>query len=234
MLIKNKEMGNTEEAADKMTLDLAINILKTGNKNFVKNLSTNRNLKAEMKKTSGGQTPFAAVLSCIDSRVPVETIFDLGIGDVFSFRAAGNFVDQKIEENNNILGSLEFAKLSKVKLIVVLGHSRCGAIQAAIAGEPTECKQTNIMVGRLQNNITTTDENAAIKENVVKSPIELASGVILPFPNAHVPAAQKFIEYEPRFLYVPSKEGVAVKPASRLLPALERSVTTVPEPFSNV
>jgi len=166
---KNKEMENTEENAVRMTLDLAIDVLKTGNKNFVKNLSTNRNLNAEVKNTSTGQTPFAAILSCIDSRVPVESIFDLGIGDVFSFRTAGNFVDQKIEENNNILGSLEFAKLSRVQLIVVLGHSRCGAVQAAIAGDPTACNQTNIMVGRLQNNITTTDENAAIKENVVKT-----------------------------------------------------------------
>ncbi len=162
-------MENTEENAVRMTLDLAIDVLKTGNKNFVKNLSTNRNLNAEVKNTSTGQTPFAAILSCIDSRVPVESIFDLGIGDVFSFRTAGNFVDQKIEENNNILGSLEFAKLSRVQLIVVLGHSRCGAVQAAIAGDPTACNQTNIMVGRLQNNITTTDENAAIKENVVKT-----------------------------------------------------------------
>jgi len=166
---KNKEMENTEENAVRMTLDLAIDVLKTGNKNFVKNLSTNRNLNAEVKNTSTGQTPFAAILSCIDSRVPVESIFDLGIGDVFRFRTAGNFVDQKIEENNNILGSLEFAKLSRVQLIVVLGHSRCGAVQAAIAGDPTACNQTNIMVGRLQNNITTTDENAAIKENVVKT-----------------------------------------------------------------
>ncbi|MBL4605073.1 MAG: carbonic anhydrase [Flavobacteriaceae bacterium] len=159
-------MGNTKENADKMTLDIAVKTLKTGNENFVKNPSTNRDLKAEVKRTSGGQTPFAAVLSCIDSRVPVETIFDLGIGDVFSFRAAGNFVDQKSHENNNILGSLEFAKHSGVQLILVLGHSRCGAIQTAISGGATERKQIDEMIVRLRENITTKDEKEATKENV--------------------------------------------------------------------
>ncbi len=163
MLIKNKEMGSNKENA---AIEVAVNILKTGNESFVENVSADRVLQTQVKKSSLGQTPFAAVLSCIDSRVPVETIFDIGIGDIFSFRAAGNFVDQKIEENNNILGSLEFAKMSGVQLILVLGHTGCGAVQAAIAGDPTECKQTNIMVGRLQNNISTTDENEAIRENV--------------------------------------------------------------------
>ena len=157
--IESKEINN------KWVLE----ILKNGNQNFVDNWRQRRNYRKEVRNTASGQTPFAAVLSCIDSRVPVETIFDVGIGDVFSFRAAGNFVDPKIEENNNILGSLEFAKISGVQLILVLGHTGCGAVKAAIAGDPTECKQTNIMVGRLQKNITTTDENAAIRENVLNT-----------------------------------------------------------------
>jgi len=159
-------MGSNKENA---AIEVAVNILKTGNESFVENVSSDRVLQTQVKKTSLGQTPFAAVLSCIDSRVPVETIFGLGIGDVFSFRSAGNFVDQKIEENNNILGSLEFAKMSGVQFILVLGHTSCGAVKAAIAGDSTKCQQTNIMIGRLQNNITTTDENTAIKENIINT-----------------------------------------------------------------
>lgn len=162
-------MGSNKENISEMTFDIALNTLKEGNANFVRNLSTNRDLKVERERTAGGQTPFAAVLSCIDSRVPVEIVFDLGIGDVFSFRAAGNFVDKKIEENNNILGSLEFAKLSGVQLILVLGHSSCGAVKAAIAGDPTPCAQTNEMVRRLQTNITSSDEDTAIRENVTNT-----------------------------------------------------------------
>jgi carbonic anhydrase len=158
-------MENTEEKKHNEVLE----ILKKGNQNFVDNWGQRRNYRKEVRDTSTGQSPFAAILSCLDSRVPVETIFDLGIGDVFSFRAAGNFVDSKIEENNNILGSLEFAKISRVQLILVLGHTGCGAIQAAIVGKPTEGQQTNEMIGRLQNNITTTDENEAIRENVINT-----------------------------------------------------------------
>ena len=153
----------------------ALEILKNGNGSFVKNLSSNRNLKAEVEKTSGGQSPFGAVLSCIDSRVPVETIFNLGIGDIFSFRAAGNFVDQNIEENNNILGSLEFANASGVKIILVLGHTGCGAIKAAIGESSLDwCKPMGTMVKRLRSNLTnggnvTKDADKATEENVCKT-----------------------------------------------------------------
>merc|ERR1712193_363795 len=79
-----------------------------------------------IEKTAGGQWPFAAVLSCIDSRVPVETVFDMGIGDLFSARVAGNFV------NTDILGSLEYAcKVAGSKAVVVLGHTHCGAVKGA-------------------------------------------------------------------------------------------------------
>lgn len=163
-------MGNNEEKKNSGSL-IATDILRTGNESFVNSLSTNRVLDVQVRKTSLGQTPFAAVLSCIDSRVPVETIFDVGIGDIFSFRSAGNFVTGPKASlgNNNILGSLEFAMMSGVQLILVLGHTSCGAVKAAIAGEPTPCSNTNEMIGRLKTNITTKDEDEAIKENVKKT-----------------------------------------------------------------
>lgn len=146
---------------------VVLNILKTGNESFIKSISEDRALEVQVKKTSLGQTPFAAVLSCIDSRVPVETIFGLGIGDIFSFRSAGNFVDQKIEENNDILGSLEFAKASGVQLILVLGHSSCGAVKAAIGKpDPKWPPSLDLMVDRLRTNIKTKDADVAIRENV--------------------------------------------------------------------
>ena len=100
--------------------------LKEGNKRFQANHKADRNLKEQVADTSGGQYPFATILSCIDSRVSSELIFDQGIGDVFSARIAGNFI------NDDILGSMEFAcKLAGTKLIVVLGHTACGAVKGA-------------------------------------------------------------------------------------------------------
>lgn len=104
----------------------ALEILKEGNTRFCANLKANRNLLQQVNETRDGQWPFAAVLSCIDSRTSVELIFDQGLGDVFSARIAGNFV------NEDILGSLEFAcAVAGAKLVVVLGHSGCGAIKGA-------------------------------------------------------------------------------------------------------
>lgn len=109
-----------------LTPQEALEILKEGNDRFCANLKANRNLLQQVNETRDGQWPFAAVLSCIDSRTSVELIFDQGLGDVFSARIAGNFV------NNDILGSLEFAcAVAGAKLIVVLGHSACGAIKGA-------------------------------------------------------------------------------------------------------
>jgi carbonic anhydrase len=116
----NKEM----QAA--ITPSMAIQILKEGNKRFMNNLKANRNLLEQVNDTSDGQHPFAVILSCIDSRTSAELIFDQGLGDVFSIRIAGNIV------NEDILGSMEFAcKVAGAKLIVVLGHSKCGAIKGA-------------------------------------------------------------------------------------------------------
>jgi len=105
---------------------LALNLLKAGNQRFVNKEPINRNLLQQVQDTTKGQYPFACVLSCIDSRIPTEVIFDQGIGDVFNARIAGNFV------NEDILGSMEFAcKLAGSKVIVVMGHTSCGAIKGA-------------------------------------------------------------------------------------------------------
>lgn len=103
-----------------------IQILKDGNARFVGNKNLNKDAHAQVKATGGGQFPLAAVLGCIDSRVPAEQIFDLGIGDIFNARVAGNFA------NTDILGSLEFAcKVAGSKAILVLGHTSCGAVKGA-------------------------------------------------------------------------------------------------------
>ena len=116
----NKEMQTA------ISPSMAIEILKEGNKRFMNNLKANRNLLEQANETSDGQHPFAVILSCIDSRTSAELIFDQGLGDVFSVRIAGNIV------NEDILGSMEFAcKVAGSKIIVVLGHSKCGAVKGA-------------------------------------------------------------------------------------------------------
>jgi carbonic anhydrase len=118
--------AHTKETQEKMTPQEALNTLKEGNQRFQNNIKANRNLSEQVSDTSSGQYPFATILSCIDSRVSSELIFDQGIGDIFSARVAGNFV------NEDILGSMEFAcKLAGTKAIVVLGHTACGAIKGA-------------------------------------------------------------------------------------------------------
>lgn len=105
---------------------MAVALLKDGNKRFLDGNALNRNLHQQVADTASGQYPFAAVVSCIDSRIPTEVIFDQGIGDIFNARVAGNFV------NEDILGSLEFAcKLAGSKVIVVMGHTSCGAVKGA-------------------------------------------------------------------------------------------------------
>ncbi|WP_210463101.1 carbonic anhydrase family protein [Rufibacter roseolus] len=116
----------TKELQQKLSPADAIEILKEGNNRFVNSKREDRNLLQQVKETAEGQNPFAIILSCIDSRTSSELIFDLGIGDVFNARIAGNIV------NDDILGSMEFAcKVAGSKLIVVLGHTSCGAIKGA-------------------------------------------------------------------------------------------------------
>jgi carbonic anhydrase len=118
--------AHTKETQATMTPQKSLQYLKEGNIRFQNNLKANRNLLEQVNDTSDGQFPFATILSCIDSRVSAELVFDQGLGDIFSVRIAGNFV------NSDILGSMEFAcKLAGTKLIVVLGHTACGAVKGA-------------------------------------------------------------------------------------------------------
>ncbi len=118
--------AHTKETQATMTPEKSLQYLKEGNVRFQNNLKANRNLLEQVNDTSDGQFPFATILSCIDSRVSAELVFDQGLGDVFSVRIAGNFA------NEDILGSMEFAcKLAGTKLVVVLGHTACGAVKGA-------------------------------------------------------------------------------------------------------
>jgi carbonic anhydrase len=116
----------TKLAQDNLTSQDAHQILVEGNRRFAQNVKAQRNLQDQVLETSKGQYPFAVVLSCIDSRVPVELVFDQGIGDIFSVRVAGNII------NEDVLGSMEYAcKVAGSKIAVVMGHSKCGAVTAA-------------------------------------------------------------------------------------------------------
>ncbi len=118
--------SHTKETQEILTPEHALDILIEGNKRFVNNIKAHRNLLQQVNETSSGQFPFAAILSCIDSRTSAELIFDQGLGDVLSIRIAGNIL------NEDILGSMELAcKIAGSKLVVVLGHTKCGAIEAA-------------------------------------------------------------------------------------------------------
>ena len=116
----------TPESQSATTPSQAIEMLKQGNVRFTSGSTTSRDYQSQVSQTAGGQYPVAAVVSCIDSRIPTEIVFDQGIGDIFNARIAGNFV------NEDILGSLEFAcKVAGAKVIVVMGHTSCGAIKGA-------------------------------------------------------------------------------------------------------
>ena len=117
----------TQAEQEALTPDEVLQLLKDGNRRFVSGSVTSRDHSAQVREAAGGQFPKAMILSCVDSRIPVEDVFDRGIGDIFVARVAGNF------ENTDILGSMEFAtKVSGAKLILVMGHEDCGAIKAAI------------------------------------------------------------------------------------------------------
>ena len=139
----------------------ALEILQDGNKRFVNNLKVNRNLLEQVNDTRDGQWPFAVVLSCIDSRTSAELIFDQGLGDIFSVRIAGNIV------NEDILGSMEFAcKVAGSKFIVVLGHTKCGAIKGACDG--VQMGNLTTLLSKIEPAIseeTTTKENRNASNN---------------------------------------------------------------------
>lgn len=122
--------AHTLETQSTISPDKALQFLKEGNQRFVNNLKMNRNLLEQVNDTREGQFPFAVILSCIDSRTSSELIFDQGLGDIFSVRIAGNF------SNEDILGSIEYAcKIAGSKLVLVLGHSKCGALKGALDAE---------------------------------------------------------------------------------------------------
>lgn len=119
----------TKELQQNLTPEKVYELLKEGNERFLQKSQVSRDLNAQVTTTSGGQFPMAVVLGCIDSRVPVELVFDMGIGDVFSARVAGNIV------NEDVLGSMEYAcKVAGSKVVLVMGHTKCGAVTAACQG----------------------------------------------------------------------------------------------------
>ena len=170
---------HNKESQTSMTPEMAINILKEGNERFVSNLKFNRNLLQQVNETSDGQWPFAVVLSCIDSRTSAELVFDQGLGDIFSVRIAGNIV------NEDILGSMEFAcKVAGSKFIVVLGHTKCGAVKGAC--DHVELGNLTTLLAKLQpavscetqTTLNRDSSNAVFVENVAKINVEEAVGEI--------------------------------------------------------
>lgn len=168
----------TKELQSQITPKRAIEILREGNIRFMNNLKANRNLLQQVNETSDGQHPFAVILSCIDSRTSAELIFDQGLGDVFSVRIAGNIL------NDDILGSMEFAcKVAGAKVVVVLGHTKCGAIKGACDG--VEMGNLTTLLSKIKPSVEAerstienrNSSNADFVENVavinVKSTVEL-------------------------------------------------------------
>ncbi len=169
----------TKETLDQMTPEKALDLLKEGNQRFLEKKQADRNILEQTEITSTGQYPFAVILGCVDSRVPPELIFDLGIGDVFSIRIAGNFA------NEDILGSMEFAtKVVGSKHILVLGHTSCGAVQGAM--DDVELGNLTGLVKKIQpaveaanqeasdpgvNDIAEVNVKMTIEEIMAKSPI---------------------------------------------------------------
>lgn len=145
---------HTAEDQSSITPQKALNFLQEGNRRFVENLKANSNLLEQVNESRASQFPFAIILSCIDSRTSAELIFDQGLGDIFSARVAGNII------NDDIIGSMEFAcKIAGSKLIVVLGHSNCGAIKGAC---------NDVKLGHLTNLLNKV--NPSIKEIKEKFP----------------------------------------------------------------
>jgi carbonic anhydrase len=175
----------TKEMQSAITPSVALEILKEGNKRFVSNLKINRNLLQQANETSDGQHPFAVILSCIDSRTSAELIFDQGLGDVFSVRIAGNIV------NEDILGSMEFGcKVAGAKIIVVLGHTKCGAVKGAcdnvalgnltgliakikpaVDQESVTAENRNSSNGVFVENVAELNVSLSVKNILLKSPI---------------------------------------------------------------
>jgi len=162
--------AHTSETQSTITPEKALEILQEGNARFVNNLKANRDLLAQVNDTRAGQWPFAVILSCIDSRTSAELIFDQGLGDVFSVRIAGNFVNQ------DILGSMEFGcNVAGSKLVVVLGHTKCGALKGgldAAAIEGLGMDNLNHLIGHfdpiIKNIIKDGEERSSKNEDLLE------------------------------------------------------------------
>lgn len=154
------EVVTTQSIQQSFTPDAAVNALLEGNQRFVTNQTVGQDYSKQIAMTADGQYPFAAVVACIDSRVPVETVFDQGVGDIFTARVAGNFV------NTDILGSLEFAcKVAGSKAIVILGHTSCGAVKGAC--DNVELGNLTAMLANIEPAVKKV--SAAVTEDTVKS-----------------------------------------------------------------
>jgi carbonic anhydrase len=154
--------AHTKETQNSLTPRMSLEILQEGNGRFVKNLKAQRDLLGQVNDTREGQWPFATVLSCIDSRTSAELIFDQGLGDIFSIRIAGNIV------NTDILGSMEFAcKVAGSKLIVVLGHTKCGAVKGAC--DHVEMGNLTELLSKLQPAVYSESETTAIDKRNSKN-----------------------------------------------------------------
>jgi len=162
--------AHTSETQSTITPQKALEILQEGNARFVNNLKANRDLLEQVNATRAGQWPFAVILSCIDSRTSAELIFDQGLGDVFSVRIAGNFVNQ------DILGSMEFGcNVAGSKLVVVLGHTKCGALKGgldAAAIEVLGMDNLNHLIGHfdpiIKNIIKDGEERSSKNEDLLE------------------------------------------------------------------
>lgn len=176
----------TRQTQANTTPQIALEILKEGNRRFMNNLRAHRNLLEQVNETRDGQWPFAVILSCIDSRTSAELIFDQGLGDVFSVRIAGNIV------NTDILGSMEFAcKVAGARLIVVLGHSNCGAVKGAC--DHVEMGNLTELLSKLQPAVyserETTDpdlrssKNPTFVENVTELNVRRAARAVIERSN---------------------------------------------------
>ena len=155
----------TKETLAAMTPEKALDLLKEGNQRFIKKKKEQRDLLEQVEVTSSGQYPFGVVLGCVDSRVPLEVVFDLGIGDIFGIRIAGNFV------NEDILGSMEFAcKVVGSKHILVLGHTSCGAVKGAYDG--VELGNLTGLVNKIKPAVEAAGPDASL-DKIAKKNVEL-------------------------------------------------------------